>query len=102
MVPTLAFLALTLVGVFVLHRRSRSRSPAEHALIVPGYPVTVLLALVPILMVIVLQTLRDPQRVAIGLAVVVLGVPVSMAVLARRRTAGEDVPPQESRSGFPA
>jgi basic amino acid/polyamine antiporter, APA family len=93
MVPTLAFLAMTLAGVFVLHHRSRSRSPAEPALIVPGYPVTVLLALVPILIVIVLQPLRDPKRVAIGLAVVALGVPVSMLVLARRQSAGEDAPP---------
>ncbi|MGP0067693.1 MAG: APC family permease [Isosphaeraceae bacterium] len=86
MVPTLAFLAMALVGVFVLHRRSRSRAPAEAALVVPGYPVTVLLAVVPILIVIVLQTLRDPHRVGIGLAVVALGVPVSMAVMTRGQT----------------
>jgi len=102
MVPTLAFLAMTLVGVFVLHHRSRSQSPAEPALIVPGYPVTVLLALIPILMVIVLQTLRDPQRAAIGLAVVALGVPISMLVLARRQRSGENAPLKDSRSGFPA
>ena len=90
MIPTLAFLAMTLIGVFVLHRRSRLRSQAEPALIVRGYPVTVWLALVPILMVIVLRTLRDPRHVGIGLAVVVLGVPVSLLVPARQRTAGED------------
>ncbi len=89
-VPTLIFLAMTLVGVFVLQRRSRSQSSDEPALVIPGYPGTVLLALVPILLVIVLRTLRDPYRVAIGLAVVVLGVPVSMAVMAKRRTAGKD------------
>jgi basic amino acid/polyamine antiporter, APA family len=88
MVPTLAFLALTLVGVFVLHRRARSKMSSERAPIIPGYPFTVLLALVPILIVIVLQALRDPRRVGIGLAVVALGVPVSMAVMTRRQTAG--------------
>ena len=60
MVPTLAFLAMALAGIFVLHRRSHRLSMAP--LNVPGYPVTVLLALVPILIVIVLQTLRDPLR----------------------------------------
>jgi APA family basic amino acid/polyamine antiporter len=92
MVPTLAFLALTLIGVFVLHRRGRSTSPARPALAVPGYPVTVWLALVPILLVIVLRTLRDPGRVGIGLAVVALGVPVSLLVLSRRGTAGAGAP----------
>ena len=55
----------------------------------PGYPVTLLLALVPILIVIVLQTLRDPRRAGIGLSVVVLGVPVSAWVLSRRQPADE-------------
>ncbi len=56
MVPTLVFLALTLAGIFVLQRRARRLSKAP--LTVPGYPVTLLLAIVPILIVIVLQTLR--------------------------------------------
>jgi APA family basic amino acid/polyamine antiporter len=86
MVPTLAFLALALAGVFVLHRRARRPSTAPFS--VPGYPVTLLLALVPILIVIVLQTLRDPQRAGIGLSVVVLGVPVSAWVLSRRQPVG--------------
>ena len=83
MVPTLAFLAMTLIGVFVLHRRSRSSG--DPGLIIPGYPVSVLLAVVPIVIVIVLQTLRDPRRVGIGLAVVALGLPVAIWVLARRK-----------------
>ena len=102
MVPTLAFLAM---GTHRNLRPSSSLAPAvaaERALRVPGYPVTVLLALVPILIVIVLQTLRIPGLVAFGLGVVALGVPISMLVLAKRPAAGEDVLLKIVSSGFPA
>jgi len=82
-VPTLAFLALSVVAVFVLHRRS----PAESPLATPGYPVSPLLFLVPVLIVIALRIVSDPLHSLIGLLVVVLGIPVSGWVLSGRRPA---------------
>jgi APA family basic amino acid/polyamine antiporter len=86
MVPTLAFLALTVAAVFV-----RRRSSNERLLATPGYPVSPLLFLVPILIVIVLRIIGDPLRSSIGLLVVALGVPVSGWVVAHRQPPGEGV-----------
>jgi APA family basic amino acid/polyamine antiporter len=101
MVPTLAFLAMTLAGVFILRGSSKSRSSlislAGPGLIVPGHPITTLAALVPILAVIVLQSLRDPVRAAIGIAVVLLGVPAFALVRTRPRPAGERISPARGR-----
>ena len=58
MVPTLAFLALAVAAVFVLRRRGRAGN--EPGLEIPGYPVTPLLLLVPVLIVIVLQFRARP------------------------------------------
>jgi APA family basic amino acid/polyamine antiporter len=90
MVPTMAFLALAVAGVFVLRRRSKAG--AEPGIAIPGYPIAPLLFLVPVLIVIVVQTARDPLRTAIGLAVVGAGLPVSAIVLTSRHreaTAGQ-------------
>jgi APA family basic amino acid/polyamine antiporter len=88
MVPTLVFLALTVTGVFVLHRRH----PGERSLAPPGYPVSPLLFLVPILAVILLQTARDPVRSSIGLLVVLMGIPFAGWVLSGRRSAVNTAP----------
>jgi hypothetical protein len=58
------------------------------------------LFLAPVLAVITLQTLSDPLHASIGLAVVVLGLPVSAWALARR---GPAVPVAElpSTAGEP-
>jgi APA family basic amino acid/polyamine antiporter len=96
MVPTLVFLALTVAAVFVLRRRSDSPVEPETSLAAPGYPISPLLFLVPILVVIVLRILGDPWRASIGLLVVVLGVPVCEGALAQRRLAArtaEDTSP---------
>jgi APA family basic amino acid/polyamine antiporter len=85
MVPTLAFLALTIAAVFVLRRGSR-RQPPLHT---PGYPISPLLFLVPIVVVIALRTMADPWRTLIGLIIVALGVPVSAWALGDRVRAGE-------------
>jgi len=95
MVPTLVFLALTVAAVFVLRRRS----PDKYPLAIPGYPVSPLLFLVPILVVIVLQIIGDPLSASIGLLVVALGVPVSGWVVSKRRSAAETTaacPPDET------
>jgi APA family basic amino acid/polyamine antiporter len=85
MVPTLAFLALAVAAVFVLRRRS---TPGR-GLVIPGYPAAPLVFLIPVLIVVVLQTLRDPTRAAIGLAVVAVGLPISGRVVASRRQGGD-------------
>jgi APA family basic amino acid/polyamine antiporter len=85
MVPTLAFLALAVAAVFVLRRRP---TPGP-GLVIPGYPAAPLLFLVPVLIVVVLQTLRDPTRAAIGLAVVAVGLPISVRVAAAQRRGGD-------------
>jgi APA family basic amino acid/polyamine antiporter len=74
-VPTVAFLAAMAASVFVL------KGPSAR---VPGYPVTPLLFLVPVAAVLVLMAIDGPERAAISLGVVALGVPVELA-LARRR-----------------
>src|SRR5262249_11448051 len=81
MVPTLLFLALTVAAVFVLQRR---RAPQNRPA-VPGYPVSPLLFLVPIIAVMILRVLRDPLRSSIGLFVVALGVPASGWVLSKSK-----------------
>jgi APA family basic amino acid/polyamine antiporter len=92
MVPTLAFLALTLTAVFSLRR---SVSPGDSRWEIPGYPISPWLFLVPVLAVLALQILGNPLRASIGLSVVALGLPVSAWALARRRLAGagEAAPP---------
>jgi APA family basic amino acid/polyamine antiporter len=90
MVPTLVFLALAVAAVFVLRRRAKAAG--EPAIAVQGYPVTPLLLLVPVLLVIFLQSARDPLRAAIGSAVVAAGIPISGLVVSARRRGGEPAP----------
>jgi basic amino acid/polyamine antiporter, APA family len=85
MVPTMVFVAMTVGAVFVL-RRPSATAPA---LTTPGFPVSPLLFLVPIVVLIVMRILRDPLRTSIGFCILLLGVPVSGWVLARRRPASE-------------
>ena len=63
--------------------------PGEHSLAPPGYPLTPLLFLIPIVTVIVLQIARDPVRSSIGLAVVLLGIPFAGWALSGRRPAAQ-------------
>ncbi len=88
MVPTLVFLALTVAGVFVLRRRH----PGERSLAPPGYPISPLLFLLPILTVILLQTARDPKHSLVGLFVVLMGVPFAGWVLSGRRSTAASAP----------
>ena len=77
MVPTIAFVALTVGAVFVLRRPAVGRP----ALATPGFPVSPLLFLVPIVALILMSILRDPLRSLIGFFILLLGVPVSNRVL---------------------
>lgn len=73
-VPTVAFLAAMVASVYVL------KGPSAR---IPGYPVTPLIFLVPVAGVLVLLAISGPERAAISLGVVALGLPVEW--LARRR-----------------
>jgi basic amino acid/polyamine antiporter, APA family len=81
MVPTIAFVALTVGAVFVLRRPAVGRP----ALATPGFPVSPLLFLVPIVALILMSILRDPLRSSIGFFILLLGVPVSNRVLSKRQ-----------------
>jgi APA family basic amino acid/polyamine antiporter len=96
MVPTLAFLALAVAAVFVLRRRAKAGG--EPGVAVPGYPFAPLVLLVPVLIVIVLQSARDPLRAGIGSAVVLAGVPISGLVVSSRRGGREPTPVPASSS----
>jgi APA family basic amino acid/polyamine antiporter len=82
MVPTLVFLALTVAGIFVLERR---RAPGTPSAAPPGYPISPLLFLIPVLAVILLRIARDPLRSSLGLLVVLLGFPFASWILSGRR-----------------
>jgi basic amino acid/polyamine antiporter, APA family len=82
MVPTLLFLALTVWAVFVLRRGSSLRSPLE----TPGFPVSPLVFIVPVLALVGLLIMRNPHRAFIGLLVVVAGIPVAVWVARRARS----------------
>jgi basic amino acid/polyamine antiporter, APA family len=84
---TVAFIALTVAAVFVLHRRE----PAWRA---PGHPWPALIFLSMVGGLLVLLALNNPVQAALGVAVVALGVPVY-----RARTGGVLAPsPTEIRS----
>lgn len=87
MVPTMVFVALTVGAVFVLRRPTATRP----ALVTPGFPVSPLLFLVPIVVLIIMRIVRDPLRTSIGFVVLLLGVPVSGWMLKRHRPTGETV-----------
>lgn len=86
MVPTLGFLALAASAVFVLRRRPAAMTGG--AIAIPGYPVAPLLFLVPVVVVIALQTARDWKMAAVGLGIIVVGLPASLLTVPPRRPAG--------------
>jgi APA family basic amino acid/polyamine antiporter len=81
MVPTLVFLALTVSGIFALERRG---APGTRSTAPPGYPLSPLLFLIPVLIVILLRIGRDPARSSLGLLVVLLGVPFAKWIVSGR------------------
>jgi APA family basic amino acid/polyamine antiporter len=92
MVPTMAFVALTVGAVFVLRRPTVSRP----ALATPGFPVSPLLFLVPVVVLIVMKIMRDPLRTSVGFFILLLGVPVSIWVLGPRRPVVETAHPSST------
>jgi APA family basic amino acid/polyamine antiporter len=78
---TVAFLALTVAGVYAPALRPGPGNP--EAVRVPGYPVTPLLFLVPIVLLLVMLAAGNPWRSLLGLGVVAIGLPVYHLVSAR-------------------
>ena len=68
---TVGFLALTVLGLVRLRRRTPSAAYAT-----PFYPLTPLLFLTSVALVLVLLAGGRPREAALGVAVVALGVPV--------------------------
>jgi APA family basic amino acid/polyamine antiporter len=95
MVPTLAFLVLTVAAVFVLRHDGHAQEPLP----TPGFPLSPLLFLIPVVTIIILLVLRDPLRASIGLLIVLLGVPISGWVVARSRSRGESVQTRSAGDG---
>jgi APA family basic amino acid/polyamine antiporter len=89
-----AFLALTIAGLF----RLRLRSLTMPAYSTPGYPITPLLFLLPIAVVLVLLAMDNPTRAALGVAVVALGILV-YGLFFRDRIANEKRGPWASLPG---
>lgn len=81
-VPTVIFLALAVGAVFVLRRRT---GPGEKPLAIPWFPIPPLLFLAQVVALVVLMILDKPGHSAIGLGVVLLGLPVYRLFFAGRR-----------------
>jgi APA family basic amino acid/polyamine antiporter len=75
-----AFLALTIAGLFVLRRRSVEIP----AFLAPLYPLTPLLFLLPVALLLVLLTLDNSLRALLGVGVVAQGIPVYHLLFRKR------------------
>jgi APA family basic amino acid/polyamine antiporter len=81
------FLGLTVAGLFKMRNRS---GDAGATILTPGYPVTPLIFLAFVALLLIVLALHSPRESALGVGVVLAGVPV-YEVFQRRRTpaAGE-------------
>jgi APA family basic amino acid/polyamine antiporter len=82
---TVAFLALTVASVFVLGKARADESTSR----VVGYPITPLVFLLPTALLLALLAIGNPLRTAVGMTMVVLGIPTYHLVF-RGRQAGVD------------
>ena len=78
---TVAFLALTVVGLIVLRRREGAA--AYHT---PGYPLTPALFLILVVVLLFLLAGHNPREAALGVAIVALGIPLYLLVFRGRFT----------------
>jgi APA family basic amino acid/polyamine antiporter len=83
---TVAFIGLTVAGIFVVRNRPAARPPAYR---LPGYPVTPGVFLSLTLLLLALLGAGRPRQAMIGLAVVALGVPAYELVGRRPARIGE-------------
>ena len=84
-VPTVVFVGVTVAAVFVLGRAARN---TEEPVSVPWHPSPPLLFLVPTAVLLALMAMNKPKHAGIGLAVVLLGLPVYHLVFHQARAAG--------------
>ncbi len=80
MCTTLGFVALAAAAVFVLRRRV----PDTSAFRVPGYPLTPALFVLLVLAVVMLVAINRPFQALAGLALVLLGLPLSRVLMSPR------------------
>jgi basic amino acid/polyamine antiporter, APA family len=78
---TVAFLALTVVGLIVLRRRE---GPAAYH--TPGYPLTPAVFLILVGILLFLLAGHNPLQAALGVAIVALGIPLYLLVFRGRLT----------------
>jgi len=78
---TVAFLALTVVGLIVLRRREGAA--AYHT---SGYPLTPALFLILVVVLLFLLAGHNPREAALGVAIVALGIPLYLLVFRGRFT----------------
>jgi APA family basic amino acid/polyamine antiporter len=79
---TVAFIALTVAGVFVLRRRD----PAAPAFGIPGYPMPVVAFLLLAIGLLVLLAGHDPLQAVLGTGIVTLGIPVYLIWFRRHQS----------------
>jgi APA family basic amino acid/polyamine antiporter len=84
---TVAFLALTVVGLIMLRRREGAAAYQT-----PGYPLTPALFLILVVVLLVLLGGHDPKQAALGVGVVALGVPVYLLAFRRKLTRNRNSP----------
>jgi APA family basic amino acid/polyamine antiporter len=81
---TVAFIALTIIAVFVLRRRA-----GRSAYTMPGYPVVPIVFLILVSGLLVLLALGNPLQAALGVAVVAAGLPVYQLLFKKRKPAND-------------
>ncbi len=87
---TVAFLALTVAGLYRLPR------PEPGAYRVPGWPYTPLVFLAMLLVTLLLLAAGNPSQTLLGVAVVAAGAPVYRLFVASRQARSRDVPLEEA------
>ena len=84
------FLGLTVAGLFFLRRRSHDQLPSVAT---PGYPITPLLFLLLVAAMLLLMAMRSPRQAALGVLVVLAGLPVYEIIQRRRQRVSPSTEP---------
>jgi APA family basic amino acid/polyamine antiporter len=87
---TVAFLALTVAGLYRLPR------PAPGGYRVPGWPVTPLVFLLMLVVMLALLAAGNPRQTVLGIVVVLAGIPVYHSFVASRVARARDARPEEA------
>ena len=93
MCTTLGFVALAAASVFVVRRGG----PATNVFLTPGYPLTPALFVLLVLAVVAMVAINRPLQALAGLALVLVGLPVSRALISVRPPPGQSERLSEGR-----